>query len=167
MYKLVSVSVCYFFRIKNRYRYRYVIQFWKSVSVSVRLKSSKSVRSGIGTNRFKVNRSIPMFSIMLLLFCIAYVVTVFDIVLAATTAAEGPMFVWLSVLNEFHHFAMLVSNKFICLNRLMFVTILFFLHHQPVIVYFSHNDSSLRRRWQSTHLKYELGLNLNFFVQCI
>ena len=44
---------------KNRYRYRYVIYFTESVSVSVRLKVPKSVRIGIGQNRFEVNRSIP------------------------------------------------------------------------------------------------------------
>ena len=49
----------FFFSIINRYQYRYVIQFSVSVSVSVRLKFSKSVRIGIGKNRFKVNRSIP------------------------------------------------------------------------------------------------------------
>ena len=39
-----KVSVYYFFGMKNRYRY--IIQFSKVVSVSVRLKSSKSVRIG-------------------------------------------------------------------------------------------------------------------------
>ena len=51
-----SVLVCYFL-MKNWYQYWYVIQFSKSVSV--RLKSSKSVKIGISKNRFKVNRSIP------------------------------------------------------------------------------------------------------------
>ena len=45
--------------VKNRYRYRYVIFSTESVSVSVMLKVSKSVRIGIGKNRFKVNRSNP------------------------------------------------------------------------------------------------------------
>ena len=52
-----SVSVCYFFSIINQYRY--VIQFSLSVSVSVRLKFSKSDKIVIGKNWIRVNWSIP------------------------------------------------------------------------------------------------------------
>ena len=55
MYKIgIGIS---FFGIRNLYGH--VIQFSKSVSILVRLKSSKLIKIGIGKKRFNVNWSIP------------------------------------------------------------------------------------------------------------